>query len=689
MMVATASQAQNEITVVITGSGSGRPATIQFDANEAINAANGLPTIETTDTRVNIYSTGTLAAAGRVTFAAAGSTRTTDLEVFIGTGAFPTTQSDLTEVVTDWAGIAALPTNLVGKVRLAGAISGDLTNPGGSDKSFSVKEVFRLEVGDEIQGPFEATGTGYAISRINFGRSNSAGTITASNGDIATLNATSTSGVIGGTISALNGKIGNIIAAGGISISNSDGILARDGIDSIIAGYDNSGTMVWKDIDANITANSGGASIYTFIGNLECNDLSGSVTGFDLGDRFDLPAPPGIVVHGDLYAPLNFDTDVFGAILVAGSFLSDAELNVHGYLHASVIAGGSITDIAVDYDIVWPANGSDLIVIKSETGSIGSVKVGGDVLRDDLNAGYEVSILAAAIGLIECVNFSGFIGHPDGPESDAAIGDLHTSGYFYGDLWCSTFGTFQVDGIFAPYADALYFAEIPAGKTLICGDILGTRNEPSIVVTSQQSLFGQIVIVGDWEGQVVVWDDGGDPANTIGGYSAGPFYTDTSADLGGGSVGKVEFNRHPIDSVPNQDEYVESVPTKTWPTSPYTRQTIALIHYGGVIDSLPNDIHKPVHVYARSIFSEEFEDITADCTVLVNPDGDGRAVWICLTPIGGVAQDFTEFYEYKVEPRVSDDVTDLRSDGTGLATAPNVYPFSHSFVVWPMAVPRP
>jgi len=114
LMGASYASAANEITVVITGTGAGRPATILFDANEAINATNGLPTIQTTDTRVNIYSTGTLAATGRVTFVAATGTRSSDLEVFVGVGAFPTTQDPLTNRATDWAGIASLPDNLVG-----------------------------------------------------------------------------------------------------------------------------------------------------------------------------------------------------------------------------------------------------------------------------------------------------------------------------------------------------------------------------------------------------------------------------------------------------------------------------------------------------------------------------------------------------------------------------------------------
>ena len=88
----------NEITVVIWDSGGPR-VTVMFDAGEAINAANGLPTILSSDTRVNIFSTSTttLANAGRVTFAA--NSRSSNLEVVLGSTPLPTVQTPLSNAL--------------------------------------------------------------------------------------------------------------------------------------------------------------------------------------------------------------------------------------------------------------------------------------------------------------------------------------------------------------------------------------------------------------------------------------------------------------------------------------------------------------------------------------------------------------------------------------------------------------
>lgn len=197
--------AANEITVVVTGTGTNRPFSVTFDADEAINASNGLPTIASTDTRVNIYSTSTLSNAGRVTFVA--DTRSTDFYVFLGIGSFPTQQSDLPNAVNNWAGIASLPTELVDKVHLAGRVQGNLTPPSGASSSLSVGEIFDLEVGGQVTGSVVATGSGTAIMQLEFGSSTSAGTVTAANGSIDTINALSTTATISGAISAANGAI--------------------------------------------------------------------------------------------------------------------------------------------------------------------------------------------------------------------------------------------------------------------------------------------------------------------------------------------------------------------------------------------------------------------------------------------------------------------------------------------------
>lgn len=48
---------------------------------------------------------------------------------------------------------------------------------------------------------------------------------------------------------------------------------------------------------------------------------------------------------------------------------------------------------------------------------------------------------------------------------------------------------------------------------------------------------------------------------------------------------------------------------------------------------------------------------------------------------GGSPVAFEDAYSYRVSPRASGGMTMLRSDGTGLLTAPNVDPYTYEFTV--------
>lgn len=314
--VACVAHAADEVTVQVWDGGSSPRTSVTFDSDEVINATNGLPTILSTDTRVNIYTSGGNYNIGRITFVA--NSRTSDLEVFLGTGAFPS-QVPLTSVAVDWAGIAALPTNLVDKVKLAGAISGDLTN------SLSVKQVFRLQVGDQVQAAVTATGTGTAIDRLFFASSTSSGTISASNGDIFEVRSSSTTTATAGAITAPNGSVVTVIATGAIAITASPGIGAKRGITSVQAASINA------DIVANAYSGDGD------LGYISCDDnFAGTIRSYQLVGA-DPMTGDALHVAGDFTGTLDVQM-LNGLINITGSVTPGSGLffdQLCGLLHVA------------------------------------------------------------------------------------------------------------------------------------------------------------------------------------------------------------------------------------------------------------------------------------------------------------------------------------------------------------------
>lgn len=478
-------QAADEITVVVTGTGSGRPFTVTFDANEAINAANGLPTIASTDTRVNIYSTSSLASAGQVTFVA--NSRSADLEVFVGTGSFPISQLPLTNAVTNWAGIAPLPSALVDRVRIAGALSGNLTG------SVNVKEVFRLEVNGQLSAAVEASGSGTSIGVIEFGSSTAAGTISATNGDIGRVEALTTNAVIAGAIAALNGKIQTINAAGGISISASPGISCTNEIGIINAAG--------KDISAIISA---GFTLTTQgVYAIRCRDFAGSVTGNAFGENgtatqsliatrnvsadittnYDLRTP--IEVSGDMTGDITTGENVLAPITVDGEITGNIEIGTSsngGNLSETITGLYGIKSVVVHGD-VERTNEFFPVRISAPIGDIGEIIVEGSALPIVNLEGHDVEIVCG--GVLEYLetgrSFAGVIRKPTTPYyvdcGVLLIGTSEVEGFIGGDLWIEKFTTFDVwENISGPIEDGdkLHLKERPSRACASRGQLLGT-----------------------------------------------------------------------------------------------------------------------------------------------------------------------------------------------------------------------
>jgi hypothetical protein len=205
-------------------------------------------------------------------------------------------------------------------------------------------------------------------------------------------------------------------------------------------------------------------------------------------------------------------------------------------------------------------------------------------------------------------------------------------------------------------------------------------------------LAGQIIIrAGNnvshtWNGEVTVGSSVIEPG--VSQPNLAPYYRHTHTALGGGAIGLVPFNVNDVDCEPENASTVCEVGTLEWPDES-VRETLVIRHYGPVFEvggALPVIVESVDLACPIPGNCPTWQDISSSCDVLVGPDAAGREVWVSLTPTGSPATPvpFTQVYSYRVTPRTYNDGatrTYLRSDGTGLSTAPNVYSYTYGFTV--------
>ena len=113
----------------------------------ASGAAINLQTIPSTVARVNVFSVGGSASVGTISLDA--GQRSTRLDLFLGSGAFPIADDDILPVVaTDWAGLDVSSTTQ-SKLRVAAGISGNITGP------VRAATITRLQVGGGINAEID------------------------------------------------------------------------------------------------------------------------------------------------------------------------------------------------------------------------------------------------------------------------------------------------------------------------------------------------------------------------------------------------------------------------------------------------------------------------------------------------------------------------------------------------------
>lgn len=568
--------------------------------------------------------------------------------------------------------------------------------------------MFRIEARRDIKAAITATAvdpsSAYAMGPVWAGRSiTSAGSVVASATpgggqttqiyDVRTGIVTTSGCTLAGPITCLNGSIGDIIAAGSIAIS-SGGIQARDGIDYIEA----------VDIDADIRANAnsgsgdlGGLLVTSgdLAGSLRCQDLT---TGNFSSD--------GLLCYGEVLASLEFDGSLLVPIVAAG-FGGTSEVIIHGDLLAYIAASdGSIHSIEIDGDMrafvqadenidsihvsgsIIADYDSQLIRIQATNGTLGELIVDGDILDYNLIDPPQGSFIAALeIGNIEAHHVEWII-RGSGDYDYVHLDHFHATGSAsaYAGEGAShgwriyDFEDFRVDG----GATGLFrFRTIPLGTVAqFEGELAG-----NVYIDHATGLDGQIALnCGDdsvgWVASVHVR-----AANNTDYITLSTATSSTpSADLGGGSVGLVRFNLHNYDCRPiNGDTTCMEAHTETWATQPYERETIVLSHRGKVFDSLPSTGPIPVVVMRQSLSCPYGDpcpggatNVSSSCTVATGMGTNGREVWICMTPANSSTPvSFGSPYRFTITPLVDGGTTDLRSDQTGLGTAPNVYSYTY------------
>jgi len=531
-------------------------------AEQLPSPASGAPitiTVPTSPSFIKVYgdpaattNIGLITLNGSIAFGTDAS-----IGVLIGNlGAFPGESTDpLSNAGLHWAGITIDPASptLNDRVKVAGAISGDLTGP------ITVGQVFSLHVDGDVDASITATGSDNLplepIETIRIGKALKAGrTILATggpfqNGDIVSVHTAliDYEAVSQGSILAPNGEIREVFAST-ISIPAPGSITARDGITSLIV--QNQVDLSPRDINATIIANAGneGAPAFGQLRYLECRDLGGSLRANNLGSA--IASNQGLRVKGDLYAAIRLENSTLAEITVDGSFGGGSSLDVGDCIRASVVANGSITAINVENDIFDGDRSDGTPVptrIQSLQGGIDSITVHGGVLNDSMQPGPEVEVMTYG-GLGSLVVDHDFFGNiivgTDSVAGPQALGTLLVHGDFGGSVYCDSFGSFDVGGhadVSIP-GDFLSFEAFPAGKTLRVGRKLGV---PIVVFDA----YGGQAIINAANETFDAWRSGAQffihpTPSGLALLAPIPFYDNESHLFGGGAVGQVPFALH-------------------------------------------------------------------------------------------------------------------------------------------------
>lgn len=338
-------------------------------------------------------------------------------------------------------------------------------------------------------------------------------------------------------------------------------------VDEITLSLSNTATVVLTELRT--TGDAG------FIG---VHSIAGADIGGDITVGIELPQPVG--GGQSTITDLSVSGDILGDVIV--EYGSIESLNVLGALGSTspvdVRVQGNIFNLvagAINADITTLANGG--------TGSVRWL----ETTSGDFTGSLATSYLSE-IGT----------GQPAGITIDGDLGaDL--------DFNNNVSAPITVDG------------SVPSTSTITVGQYLNGAGDITL-----GSLAGQVIInadnaAGTWVGDVRI----GGPSGTV--LSPVPFYTDDAATVGGGAVGLVPFNYHPVDGVPDDDATIYAAPA----------EPVEMWFYGPV-KADPSAAGSPLRIEARStkFANNPWVDVTDDFTVTVSGSGVSRKVEITKGP---------------------------------------------------------
>jgi hypothetical protein len=316
-----------------------------------------------------------------------------------------------------------------------------------------------------------------------------------------------------------------------------------------------------------------------------------------------------------------------------------------------------------------------------ETPGIGSLVVHGDVIAADGIGGPEFpTVRAPDVNAIVVEGSATLAFDSFGPRINVGDFEVGVDAVLGGDVY--GFGTFVVGGDFDPQ---FHISRVSNSTILrIGGNLLSTLS-----IDGDDYLEGQVIFnANNVEGHG--WSSSSyiilGPVSESITLTPRPHYNQVSSSLGGGAVGNVPYNIHASECSPvNGDTACMEAHTEIWDTAPYERETIVLSHYGKVFDSLPSSGSIPLVVMRQPLSCPygqpcpgDATEVSSSCTVAVGQGTNGREVWICMTPANSSTPvSFGSPYRFTITPRADGGTTDLRSDQTGLGTAPNVYSYTY------------
>ncbi len=520
-------------------------------------------------------------------------------------------------------------------------------------------------------------------------------------------------------------KFSHVVGPAGSSMSSytethlSGGRVGIDATVSLGAGTGGRSTLTLIPLNAgdtpiewlNVTATSGTSNRYLAV-SVSCPDFPTKRVSYITAAQRDGGSRPVIFGCGNVGqlgvsdSSTTFSFSSYGQMGVIKDVGESHTGNVYADLVATAQPSGE-TGASGDFNDSFVVEGDFLSSI-STPGNVNPVVITG-VLGSSTRP---ASLTANRFARIDAASFVGEI-DATGTTSSDGIGQVTITGDAVGTIFTERIGTtsswpgvWDIDGDLdadvvvredvdaesgASPATVIVGGEFTAGRVFVIGGTLagGASGVGGIKITDTGGLKGQIIVNAndasdDWLGDVTIGSTVLDP-----GASGTDFaYATASTTLGGGAVGLVSYSMHPVDSEPDDGATVCTVGTQEWPEDAQVRETIVLGIYGRVFDSaaggsIPLVVERKDMVCGPPPCSPPWVDISADCEVLMSPNGNDREVWISLTPVGGEAQSFGMAYFYRITPRGSGNpvVTDLRSDNTLAATAPNVYAFEYNLTL--------